>query len=173
MSAPVAEPASAATAGEESAARVFGHSFKRAIAAVRRLRGRDTHRPGELSYAQYGLLFGLAEHGQLSNTELSTVAGVAQSTATKMLDRLVEIGLVHRVRSELDRRVVLLELTPRGSELVAARRARYEQLWARTLAGFSEEQLAGATAVLDAVTGMFEEIERGHDEALAADGRPR
>ena len=38
----------------------LGHSFKTAMAAVRRLRGRETHRPGELSYAQYALLFGLS-----------------------------------------------------------------------------------------------------------------
>ena len=37
-----------------------GRSFKAAMAAVRRLRGRESQRPGELSYAQYSLLFGLA-----------------------------------------------------------------------------------------------------------------
>ena len=35
------------------------------MAAVRRLRGRETHRPGELSFAQYSLLFGLATSGEL------------------------------------------------------------------------------------------------------------
>ena len=44
----------------------FGMSFKTAMAAVRRLRGRDTHRPDEVSYAQCSLLFGLAEGGEIS-----------------------------------------------------------------------------------------------------------
>ena len=35
----------------------LARSFKAAMAAVRRLRGRETHRPGELSDAQYSLLF--------------------------------------------------------------------------------------------------------------------
>lgn len=145
-------------APELAEATAFGHAFKRAMAVVRRVRGRDTHRPGELSYAQYGLLFGLAERGELSASDLASVADVAPSTATKMLDRLVDAGLVARVRSELDRRVVMVALTDRGGEIVAARRARYERLWREALAGFSDEQLRDATAVVERVTAMFEEI---------------
>jgi hypothetical protein len=60
----------------------FGHSFKTAMAALRRLRGRETHRPGELSYAQYGLLFGLAAGGALSAGELALAADVSPASAT-------------------------------------------------------------------------------------------
>jgi DNA-binding MarR family transcriptional regulator len=109
----------------------FALTFKGAMAAVRRLRGRDTHRPEELSYAQYCLLFGLADRGELSASELAGLADVAPATATQMLDSLVAGGFVERSRSERDRRMVLVSLTARGSELVAARRARYEALWAR------------------------------------------
>ena len=111
--------------------------------------GATRHRPGELSYAQYGLLFGLAERGERSASELAGLADVAPATATQMLDSLVAPGFVERTRSDRDRRLVLVSLTARGSELVAARRARYEALWARALAGFSEHELATATAVLD------------------------
>lgn len=149
--------------------RTFGLAFKRAMTVVRRLRGRDTHRPGELSYSQYGLLFGLAEHGQLTTSELASLAEVAPSTATKMLDRLAEIALVARVRSELDRRVVLVALTARGSEIVVARRARYEQLWDTALSGFTNEQLANATAVLERVIAMFEQIEHFYDHTAEVD----
>ena len=172
MSAAAVEAASE-PAAVDAPAREFGLVFKRAIAVVRRLRGRDTHRPGELSYAQYGLLFGLAEHGQLTTTELASFAEVAPSTATKMLDRLVEIELVQRARSELDRRVVLVALTARGVEIVAARRARYERLWDTALASFSDEQLAGATAVLERVIAMFEEIERASDGTATLDADAR
>ena len=75
-----------------------------------------------------------------------------------MLDRLVESGLVERVRSERDRRSVLVALTAHGGELVAARRAEYEERWARALSGFSREELLGATAVMERVIEMFDEI---------------
>ena len=132
-------------APELAEATAFGHAFKRAMAVVRRVRGRDTHRPGELSYAQYGLLFGLAERGELSASDLASVADVAPSTATKMLDRLVDAGLVARVRSELDRRVVMVALTDRGGEIVAARRARYERLWREALAELLPAEVGART----------------------------
>ena len=136
----------------------LGMSFKATTAAVRRLRGRDTHRPGELSYAQYSLLFGLAERGELSASELAGLAEVAPPTATQMLDGLVAGGFVERSRSERDRRIVLVSLTERGAKLVAERRARYEELWARALAGFSDAELATATSVLDSVHAIFDEL---------------
>lgn len=150
-------PAAAATSMREPVA-AFATSFKAAMGAVRRLRGRDTHRPGEVSYAQYSLLFGLAEGGELAASELAALAGVAPATASQMLDSLASGGFVQRARSELDRRLVLVSLTGRGSELVAARRARFEELWASALADFSERELATATAVLDRARIVFDSI---------------
>lgn len=154
----VAPDGGLAAAEQRAAVTGFTATFKAAMAAVRRLRGRDTHRPEELSYAQYGLLFGLADRGELSASELAGLADVAPATATQMLDSLVAGGFVERSRSDRDRRMVLVSLTARGSALVAARRARYEALWARALARFSEQDLETATAVLDCARAVFDEI---------------
>jgi DNA-binding MarR family transcriptional regulator len=152
-----AAPAPAATPPRESVS-AFGLSFKAAMAAVRRLRGRDTHRPGEVSYAQCSLLFALAQHGELAASELAGLADVAPATATQMLDSLAAGGFVERCRSERDRRLVLVSMTPRGAELVAGRRARFERLWADALVEFSERDLLTATAVLDRARAVFDEI---------------
>jgi len=136
----------------------FGMTFRASMAAVRRLRGRDTHRPDELSYAQYCLLFGLADRGELSASELAGLAEVSPATATQMLDNLAAGGFIERSRSERDRRLVLVTLTPRGSELVAAKRARYEKLWISALADFSREDLQIATAGLERTRAIFDEL---------------
>jgi DNA-binding MarR family transcriptional regulator len=136
----------------------FALAFKAAMGAVRRLRGRECHRPGELSYAQFGLLFGLAERGECSASELAGLAGVAPATATQMLDHLETGGYVERVRSERDRRIVLVSLSARGAEVVALRRTRYEELWTRELAQFSVEQLQTAAEVLSRAAAMFVQI---------------
>ncbi len=136
----------------------FALAFKSAMGAVRRLRGRDTHRHGEPSYAQYGLLFGLAEQGELSASELACLADVAPATATQMLDHLAAGGFVERTRGEHDRRIVLVSLTERGRELVAARRKRYEALWTTQMADFSVAELECATAVLQRAAAVFVEI---------------
>lgn len=152
-------PAKRPTAAREAALALYGAAFKGAMGAVRRLRGRDTHHSGELSYAQYGLLFGLAERGgELSASEVAGCADVAPGTATEMLDALAIAGLIERTRSESDRRIVLVSLTARGSELVAARRARYQLRWDDALAGFSDEDLRIAAAVLERTRTMFDEF---------------
>jgi DNA-binding MarR family transcriptional regulator len=135
-----------------------GRSFKGATAALRRLRGRETHRPGELSYAQFGLLFALCDGGARSSRELAVAADVSPATAAEMLDGLAASGLVQRTRSADDKRIVLTALTDRGRELVAQRRAEYEPRWRAALDQFTDRELLSATRVLDAIRGMFDEI---------------
>jgi DNA-binding MarR family transcriptional regulator len=61
---------------------------------------------------------GLLRHrGSLTMSELSADLSVPVSTATHVIDRLVKKGLVVRVRSELDRRVVQVELSDAGNEM--------------------------------------------------------
>jgi DNA-binding MarR family transcriptional regulator len=166
--APAKDGAKQAATERDDALALYGRAFKGAMGAVRRLRGRDTHRSEELSYAQYGLLFGLAEGGgELSASELAGCADVAPGTATQMLDALAAHGLIERTRSERDRRIVLVSLTERGSELVAARRAQYQQRWNGALAGFSPEELRIAAAVLDCTHEVFDEFARDAERASA------
>jgi MarR family transcriptional regulator, organic hydroperoxide resistance regulator len=135
----------------------LGRSFKAAMAAVRRLRGRETHRPGGLSNAQYSLLFGLAgQCGEMSSRDLADAADLTPATVTQMLDSLEAAGLVVRSRSEKDKRVVLTTLTERGQQLVDEHRARVEPKWQASLAQFSDDELRTAAAVLARLADYFE-----------------
>ncbi len=151
----------------------LGAAFKGAVAAMRRMKGRETHRPGELSYAQYGLLFGLYHGGARSSRELAHAADISPATAAEMLDALAATGLVERMRSQADKRVVLTSLTDRGRALVEGRRAEFEPRWRVALERFSDEELLTAAAVLDAVRGLFDEVaedseDEGPDRAAAS-----
>ena len=148
-----------ATAAEREPLTALGQSFKAAMGAVRRLRGRETQQTGRFSYAQYSLLFGLESESQLSASQLAGVADLAPATVTEMLDHLEADGLVERVRSDRDKRVVLVSLTRRGRTLVAQRQARWEQRWRAALAEFDDEQLLTAAAVLDRLATLFDEHE--------------
>jgi DNA-binding MarR family transcriptional regulator len=141
----------------------LARSFKASMAAVRRLRGRESHRPDELSDAQYSLLFCLRAHADLPTSELAVAADLSPASATEMLDGLAAAGLVTRERSQQDRRVVLTSLTDRGRDLVEERRAHYEPRWRAALAEFSDTDLAVAARVLDRLRGLFDELaaERG------------
>src|SRR5204862_1462667 len=135
----------------------FGRAFKASHAALRRLRGREAQRPGELSHAQYSLLFALRDDVPRSLRDLADAADVAPASAVEMLDALAAAGLVQRVRSSEDKRVVLTSLSDHGRAVVDARRAHFEPRWRAALQQFSREELLTAAAVLDQVRVMFDE----------------
>jgi MarR family transcriptional regulator, organic hydroperoxide resistance regulator len=137
----------------------LGRAFKATSAAIRRLRGRERRRVGGLRDAQYTLLFGLCEHTELPSSELAHLADLSPASATEMLDELVQAGLVRRVRSERDRRVVLVSLSEPGRALVEEHRARFEPRWRAAFADFSEEELETAIAVLDRMRVLFEKYD--------------
>ena len=157
---PGAEPKAIASSLSDPAtpAGQLGIAFKRAMVAVRRLRGRETHRPGQLSYAQYGLLFGLSGVCELSARELAEHADLTPATVTQMLESLEAGGLVTRTRSEQDRRVVLSALTERGAAVVAERRAQMEPRWQAALADFSDRELVAAARVLTRLADYFDAL---------------
>jgi DNA-binding MarR family transcriptional regulator len=166
-----APPAGPADAAWEEASQLLGRAFKGALAAVRRLRGRDTQRPGEIAHAQYALLFELAERGDLAAGELATAAELAPATVTVMLDHLAAAGLVSRERSERDRRIVVSRLTEAGREQVAARHARVLPLWNAALEEFDPSELRIAAAVLERLRALFETLD-GASAARPDDGVP-
>jgi DNA-binding MarR family transcriptional regulator len=135
-----------------------GIAFKRAMVAVRRLRGRETQRIGQLSYAQYGLLHGLAERCECSARDLAEHSNLSPATVTQMLEHLESAGLVTRTRSEQDRRVVLSVLTERGSAIVAERQLEMEARWTDVLNEISDDDLAAAVKVLNRVADLFESL---------------
>jgi DNA-binding MarR family transcriptional regulator len=142
----------------QQAAEQVARSFKGTMGALRRLRGRESHRPGELSGAQYTLLFGLRDSDAVRTSELAMAADLSPASTTEMLDSLAAAGLVTRVRSDQDRRVVLTSLTERGRELVEEHRARFEPRWLAALEDVSERDLLVAAGVLDRLRGLFDEL---------------
>lgn len=82
----------------------------------------------DVTLAQYRVLIELATRGPQRLADLADALRVDRSTATRMCDRLVRKGLVHRRRTTEDRRGVRISLSPAGGELVAevTRRRRRE-----------------------------------------------
>jgi DNA-binding MarR family transcriptional regulator len=134
-------------------------SFRGILASVRRLKGRDTQRPGEASFAQLHLLFTLAEHDGLPTSQLAALAELSPATATQLLDGLEAMGLVERSRSTSDRRIVACSLTERGRRLVTEKRTRWERYFRERLSEFTVEEIATTAAVLDRMRAMYEEID--------------
>jgi DNA-binding MarR family transcriptional regulator len=147
------------TAARNEALDSLRDSFRGILASLRRLKGRDTHRPGEPSFAQFHLLTALTEHDELSTGQLAAAADLSPATVTQMLDGLEAMELVQRSRSTTDRRVVTCSLTDRGRTLITEKRKRWEGYFRKELAEFSAEEIAITAAVLDRMRAMYDEID--------------
>ena len=69
-----------------------------------------------LPLSHYQLLSLLNERGSMSVSDLSDYFSIAKPNITPMIDRLVNDGLVERIRSETDRRIVNISILPAGQE---------------------------------------------------------
>lgn len=82
----------------------------------------------DCSREEFRALILLRTRGRSIMSEFAGELGVPLSTATHTIDRLVRKGLVIRVRSEEDRRVVQVDLSPAGSELHRRMRAQHQAM---------------------------------------------
>ena len=74
---------------------------------------------------------------------------------TQILDRLEQLGLVHRVTDRDDRRKVLAELTDEGLDTVQRASAAYARERRRILRGLSSAQLERADAAVRLLLDVF------------------
>jgi DNA-binding MarR family transcriptional regulator len=135
------------------------------MVALRRLRGRESQRIGQLSFAQLGLLHGLAGRSECSARQLAEHSDLSPATVTQMLESLEAAGLVKRTRSEQDRRVVHTALTEQGASVVEDRHRDMEERWITALEEFSVAELATASKILDRIADMLESLGRDTHEA--------
>ncbi|MFW6050519.1 MAG: MarR family winged helix-turn-helix transcriptional regulator [Myxococcota bacterium] len=86
--------------------------------------------------------------GDLSLSALSEHMSAHNSTITGVVDRMVKGGLVERVRSTEDRRVVLIRLTPKGREIARSVPVTSMQVFAAALASLSDDEKASLRRIL-------------------------
>jgi MarR family 2-MHQ and catechol resistance regulon transcriptional repressor len=82
-----------------------------------RLARRSTQ--GDLTESQFGTLEALYHLGPMSQTEICGKLLKSSGNTTLVVDNLEKHGLVQRQRDEHDRRVVMVQLTEAGNELIA------------------------------------------------------
>ncbi|MCD1259008.1 MarR family transcriptional regulator [Paenibacillus athensensis] len=70
-----------------------------------------------LSTGHVFLLMNVYQHQMCTASDIVAKLGVTSGAVTGLSDKLVEYGLIHRTRSEEDRRVVQFTLTDQGREV--------------------------------------------------------
>jgi DNA-binding MarR family transcriptional regulator len=137
----------------------FANAWERFVRAARRAQGRANQATSSaLSHAQYLLVEVLLDEPSMTVSRLAAAAGVAQPTATRMLAGLQREGGLRRLEGQIDRRVVALELTPVGRELVAAKRGEVMANRQRIFASIPPAQRAEAAELLDLLTDAMKQL---------------
>lgn len=116
-----------------------------------------------LSFTTLSVLHTLSRKGPLRLTELTATEQMTQPAITQMVKRLESDGLLERRADPRDARAVLIQLTPRGEQIIAARRdARVQQL-SNLLNRLSPEERG---AIAAAVPALAHAIEVGRTDEL-------
>lgn len=97
---------------------------RRIIFALRKIMQQmDTHSRSlmkhyDITVSQLVCLYEIYEKGALTLSIISKNVHLSNSTLVGVIDRLEEKGLVKRTRDTDDRRVIFIDLTPKGREFV-------------------------------------------------------
>ena len=97
--------------------------------------------PYDLIPVEFSLLKVCMEREECTATQLAEVLPVDASRISRIVNRLVNKGLLRRRRLTSDRRVVMLTLTPKGSELTHEIDQRVQKYDAKLVKGISEARM--------------------------------
>jgi DNA-binding MarR family transcriptional regulator len=134
---------------------------------ARRLRG---HGPSGLSPSQLSALANIDEHAPIRLSDLAAVEAVALPTTSRVVELLVQRGLVERRPDPTDGRGVLLALTPAGADALAQWRAARSALLADRLHRLGPADLDRLSAALPVLHALVDALaDRDDAEEPVAD----
>jgi DNA-binding MarR family transcriptional regulator len=93
-------------------------------------------------------------HGPLTPSELATRERVQRPTATRLVARLEELGVLQRAADPADRRSSLLSVTPEGRALLEEMRGRKTAYLAHRIEKLDREE----RATLDRAAAILEQL---------------
>lgn len=120
-------------------------------------------REGGVSQTYAGILY-TAYWWKLKMQDIARITGKTKSTVTHYVDHLEKMGLAVRVRDEVDRRDVYVELTERGKEWVRQNDERLERYLLAREAEFTPEEWQTLIRLLSRFVGGLEK--HPYDELL-------
>jgi DNA-binding MarR family transcriptional regulator len=102
--------------------------------------GAEALAPHRLSIAMWRVMAALAANGSQRQIDIVDLTSIEASTLSRLVSRLVRMGLVLRTRSANSNREVAVELSARGAALVARLIPIARQYEQAAIAGLSREE---------------------------------
>ncbi|OEF99045.1 hypothetical protein BHF71_02345 [Vulcanibacillus modesticaldus] len=95
---------------------------------------------GDITFAQL-MLLNQIDRGVVTVSELSKNLIISPPAASKLVDQLFKLNLVTRVRSENDRRIVKIQLTEKGIEILEKNKQIKEKIFQEVLSPLTQEEI--------------------------------
>ncbi|MEG0259123.1 MAG: MarR family transcriptional regulator [Lysinibacillus sp.] len=117
-----------------------------------------------VSGSQAAILRSLAVHGPQNASTLAESLRITPGAVTSLSDKLIASGYAHRNRDANDRRVVLLEITDQGREILKQFKIENKNIVKQLFSGLPEEDIEHLIRIYQHVltnmaTGKAEERE--------------
>ena len=109
----------------------------------------------DLRPREFAVLNRLHERGELTQIQLAELTYKDKPAITRMLDRLIERRLVHKIASPADRRAMVVSLTPEGEAIRDAIAPLIVGFLEDACDGISQEDLAVTVATLKRISARI------------------
>jgi DNA-binding MarR family transcriptional regulator len=110
-----------------------------------------------LSPTQGAALATIERHGPLTPSEVARAERIQRPTATRLLGKLEDAGLLTRQADPVDGRSSLVSVTAAGSALLAQSRANKDAFLARRLRALPAEDRATLARAAELLEGLLEQ----------------
>jgi MarR family transcriptional regulator, organic hydroperoxide resistance regulator len=112
-----------------------------------------------LTGPQFFILYLLKERGKMTVTELAEELGVKPSAVTVMIERLHKSQFVTRERDENDRRVVVMELTDKGKDVLQQAIEKRKEVLKRYFSYLNSDEIETLTRIYEKLANAIQENE--------------
>ena len=105
------------------------------------------------------ILHALMNGKEFTMSELSEKLQVTKQNITVLIDKLEKLGLVHRVSSEQDRRVFLIQLSKEGQEFLNKHAQKLRNAFAEAFNKFDAEDLQSFKDAITALKNLLSKLD--------------
>jgi|GEM_PF-676774 len=100
----------------------------------------EASRGADFTLAQYRVLMLVKHRGAMSINELHNQLNIAQSTASEMVERLVQQNLLLREKDPNDKRITLFTLSQKAEKILERRKDMMEDCYRKVLEPLSSDE---------------------------------
>lgn len=117
------------------------------------------HEGMDLTYNQYKMLLTIYDKGSCPLNLLAADLQIAMSSASEMVDRLCNLGLVQRFVDSGNRRKVIISTTEKGDELIRTLRQGIQNNYRRLLAALPEDDQVRLADAFETLAEVMEKLD--------------